>query len=178
MIRTPRLTAPTRAEVDASYDPYVAAAAATDVWPVLCAQPDELERLLGRLSEERARTSYAPGKWSVKQVIGHVCDNERVYAYRMLCFARGDPTPLPNFDENLYAATGGFDARPLPDLLDELRTVRASTLALVRTLDEPALSRTGVARGLRLSVRALCWITAGHWAHHVGVLRQRYGIAP
>jgi hypothetical protein len=110
-------------------------------------------------------------------VLGHVCDNERVFAYRALRFARGDPAPLPDYDENATVPPARFDERPIADLLAEWRTVRAATLSLFRSFDEAALARTGVARGLRFSVRAVVWVAAGHARHHLDVLRDRYGVA-
>ena len=172
----PTIPRPGRDEHDPSYAAYIHAVAGDSLWPVLTSQVDEAEAWLGGLPEERALHRYAPGKWSVKEVLGHVCDNERVFAYRALRFARGDATLLANFDENLYVRTAHFDRRPMTDILGELRTVRAATLALLRTLDAEALDRVGVARGLRMSARALAWIIAGHMAHHLDVLRARYGL--
>ena len=171
-----RIRRPARGEYPESYEDYVAAVAGEDAWPELATQLDEAERRLARLPEARVLHRYAPGKWSVKEVIGHVTDNERVFAYRALRFARGDETPLPNFDENLFARTGRFDARPMADLLAELRAVRAATVALFATFDDEALSRTGTARGVRFTVRAMVWVTVGHVRHHLDVLRDRYGI--
>lgn len=171
-----KIARPAAGEYPESYAGYLASVAGDDAWAEMVAQPAEVERRLAALSEERALHRYAPAKWSVKEVLGHVADNERVFAYRALRFARGDETPLANFDENLYARTGRFDARPLEDLLEEFRTVRAATLSLVRTFDEEALGRIGVARGVRVSVRAIVWITAGHARHHLDVLRDRYGV--
>jgi hypothetical protein len=158
------------------YAGYVASVPGDDAWPALVAQGDEVERALGGLPEERALHRYAPGKWSVKEVVGHLADNERVFAYRALRFARADATPLSNFDEDLYAKTGRFDARSLRDILDELRTVRAATISLFGSFDAEALERVGVARGNPVSVRALVWVTVGHVNHHLGVLRERYGV--
>jgi len=173
---TARLARPTPSEYPAEYRDYVASVAEDEPWRVLETQPDEVERLVGRLPEERLLHRYAPGKWSVKEVLGHLCDSDRVFSYRALRFARADATPLHNFDEDLYAKTGKFDARPVGDLVAELRAVRAATLALYRSLDDEALSRSGVARDLRMSVRALAWVTVGHARHHLGVLRERYGL--
>lgn len=146
-----------------------------DAWPALVGQVAEVERRLGALPEERALHRYAAGKWSVKEVVGHLADAERIYAYRALRFARNDPAPLPGFDENRYVPEGRFDGRPLRSLLDEWLAVRAATLALYRWVPAAALARCGVANGLRVSVRALAWVAAGHTLHHLDVLRERYG---
>lgn len=155
---------------------YVASVPGEDAWRALAAQGAEVERLLGGLPDARAVHRYAPGKWSVKEVVGHLCDAERIYAYRALRFARGDETPLPGFEEDDYVPAGRFDVRPLSELLDEWRTVRASTLSLYRGLPDEALLRRGVANGKVVSVRALAWLAAGHAQHHLGVLRERYGL--
>jgi hypothetical protein len=176
MPRPSRIPRPAPSEHVPAYAEYVASVRGDDAWPALASQLDDVERALGTLPEERALHRYAPGKWSVKQVVGHVADNERVYAYRALCFARGDPSPLPNFDENVCAENGGFDARPLRSILEELRTVRAATLSLYGGIDGEALARVGIARGNPVSVRALAWIAVGHVNHHLRVLRERYGI--
>jgi hypothetical protein len=171
-----KISRPRPDEVPAGYEAYVAEVPGDDALAELVAQAAEVERRLGALPEEHAGRRYAPGKWSVKQVLGHLCDNERVYAYRALRFGRGDPTPLSNFDENLYAETGGFDARPIADVVREFRLVRAATLPLYAGFDEKALARVGVARGIPVGVRALVWVTAGHVRHHLGVLAERYGV--
>jgi uncharacterized damage-inducible protein DinB len=132
--------------------------------------------LLQTLSEPQAMHRYAPGKWSVKEVIGHLADAERVFAYRALCVARDDQTPLPGFDEDSYAAKANTDRRPLPRIVEELRTVRAATLSLFGGFDAAAAARIGNANGIPVSVRALAWIIAGHELHHLGVLRERYGV--
>lgn len=155
---------------------YVASVPGADAWPALASQGAEVERTLGALSEARALHRYAPGKWSVKEVVGHLCDAERIYAYRALRFARADETPLPGFEEDDYVPAGRFDARPLGELLEDWRTVRASTLALYRGLDDQALLRRGVANGKLVSVRAIAWLAVGHTHHHLGVLRERYGV--
>jgi uncharacterized damage-inducible protein DinB len=131
---------------------------------------------LGRLSLEQAGHRYAEGKWSVREIIGHLSDAERVFSYRVLCLARGDQTPLPGFDEVAYGAETNADRRTLGDLVEELAVVRQSTLALLRSLDESFLTRRGTVRNWTMSVRALTWVIAGHFEHHVHVLRERYGI--
>lgn len=133
--------------------------------------------LLSRTSESQAAFRYAPGKWSVRQVVGHCCDVERVFAYRALRIARADATPLPGFDEDAWAGAAGADARALSDLVAEYRAVRAATLALFGTFDDAAYARCGTANGHRISVRALAYVIAGHERAHVTALRERYGLA-
>jgi hypothetical protein len=171
-----RIARPAPGEYAPDYAAYVAGVPGDDALPELASQLAVADRLFKGLPEERALHRYAPGKWSVKVVVGHLTDSERVFAYRALRFARNDPTPLPNFDEDLYALTGQFDRRPMSSLLDELQATRHASLTLFRSLDDEALGRTGVARGLHFSVRALAWLTAGHMRHHFGVLRERYGL--
>jgi len=155
---------------------YVASVPGDDARPFLLAQVDEVLRL-GELSEARALHRYAPGKWSVKEVVGHLTDAERIYAYRALRFARGDTTPLPGFEEDDYVPAGRFDRHPIADLVDAWGAARAATLALYNGLDDEALLGRGLANGHPISVRALAWVAAGHTLHHLGVLRARYGIA-
>ncbi|HYE58379.1 MAG TPA: DinB family protein, partial [Rhodothermales bacterium] len=143
---------------------------------VLERQATELDALLRSLDEERARHRYAPGKWSVKEVLGHVTDAERIFAYRLLCIARGDQTSFPGFDENAYVPNSGADDRSMDDLLDEFAAVRRATLALLRGLPDAAMTRIGTANGQLVSVRALPFILAGHAQHHLNVLRERYGV--
>lgn len=121
-----------------------------------------------------AEYRYADGKWSVKEVVGHVTDAERVFAYRMLRIARGDTTPLPGFDENAYVPAGNFGARTLDDLLEDFLAVRHATLRLVRGLPADAWTRRGTASDKTISVRALAFIIAGHELHHRAILEQRY----
>lgn len=130
--------------------------------------------LLRSIPEDRGDYRYAPEKWSVKEVVGHVIDAERVFAYRALRFARNDATPLPGFEQDDYIPAGKFGTRTLRDLADELEAVRQSTLHLFRHLDEAALLRGGVASGNPVTVRALAYIIAGHEAHHRKVLREGY----
>lgn len=131
---------------------------------------------LARLTPEQAAFRYGPEKWSVRQVIGHLSDAERVFAYRLLRALRGDKTPLAGFDENVYVETANFDQRSVADLAGELAAVRASTLALLGTLDPSRLELRTVASDTEVSVRALAFIIAGHVAHHLTILRERYNI--
>ncbi len=158
------------------YAGYIAAVPGDDAMAPLATQLDDTLRLVRGLSDARALHRYAADKWSVKQVLVHVSDAERVFAYRALRFARADATPLPGFDEHAWAAAAGADRRPLGDLVEELRAVRAASLALYRSLDEAEIERRGEANGWPVSVRALAWITAGHERHHARILRERYGL--
>lgn len=149
-------------------------------------QGDDIEEVLGRqiagtlallstLDDARAGTlRYAPDKWSVKQVVGHLSDDERIFAYRALCLARNDPRPLPGFEENDYVRFGSFEAQPFADLIEELRIVRQATIALVRGLSPEAMLRRGIVNEYPASVRGLLFHVAGHELHHVRVLRERY----
>lgn len=131
---------------------------------------------LAALSNDAALHRYGDGKWSVKEVLGHVTDAERVFGYRLLRIARADATPLPGFDENAWAAVAPHHDRPVGDLVDELLAVRAATLALIRSMDEAALARQTLANNRPVSGRALVWILAGHTQHHLGILHERYGL--
>lgn len=153
---------------------YLAKVPEGDLLDILEGQWEELGCLLEELDDEAADYRYAEGKWSVKELLGHLLDAERIFAYRLLCIARGEQAPLPGFDENAYVANGGFDARPLESLLEEYDLVRGSTLALLRGLDEAAFDRRGTSNKNPVSVRALAWILAGHEHHHMSVLRERY----
>lgn len=129
-----------------------------------------LEGVPPELEEHR----YAPEKWTVRQVVGHVLDVERSFGYRGLFIARGESTPLPSFDENLWARTGGHGSRPLAELVSELELVRRSHLLLFRALPREAWDRRGVVSGREFTVRAFPWIMAGHEIHHRRILEERY----
>ncbi len=118
--------------------------------------------------------TYAPGKWTIEEVAGHVADTERVFAYRILAIARGDTKELPGFEQDDYVRAGAFNARSLADLLDEFRTVRQGTIALLRGLPAEAWDRRGTANGFSVTVRGLAFVVAGHELHHAAILRERY----
>ena len=145
-----------------------------DILVLLAGQREEVVRRLDEIPAARGDHRYAQGKWSVKEVIGHLGDSERIFSYRALRFARGDPAPLPGFDENAYVPAMGAGARTLPDVVAEWGDVRRATLALFRHLPEDAWRRRGTASGTPVSVRALAYIIAGHTRHHLGVLEERY----
>jgi len=130
--------------------------------------------LLAGLSAERENFAYAPGKWTVKQVVLHLCDVERVMGYRALTFARNDPTDLPGFDENTWADVATGSGRALADIVEEFRAIRAATIHFARHLTPEELARRGNANGKPVSVRALLYIIAGHETHHAELFRERY----
>ena len=165
---------PAASEYPPHFEDYVSRVPPGDVLERLQGQLEELLTLLGGLSDEEARFRYAPDKWSIKQIIGHLSDTERIMSYRGLCAARSETTGLPSFDENAYVAAASFDARPLADLLAELATVRAATVSLFRGLTPEELLRRGTASGREYTSRAMAYMIVGHEIHHVRVLRERY----
>jgi len=156
------------------YASYVSQVPDGDVIATLAEQIDDALELLRPLGEERALFRYAPGKWSVKEVVNHLIDAERVFMYRALSFARGATDSLPSFDEDAWAPMMESDSVPLDELVDEFAAVRSATVSLLAHLPREAWSRRGIASGKGVSVRALAWITAGHERHHRRVLRERY----
>lgn len=147
-----------------------------DVLAVLEEQPGRLEALFAAVPEERGGFRYEPGKWSVREVLGHLIDVERVFGFRAYCFSRGEAQPLPGVDFEAYAAQGEYDRRTLAGLLKEFGELRRSQTALFRSLGEDAWSRVGTADGNPMSVRALAYVLAGHVRYHTRLLEERYGV--
>lgn len=145
-----------------------------DVLKFMEKQFAESTKLLRGLSEEQGAIRPGPNEWSIKQVIGHMCDTERIFAYRALRIARGDTTPLPGFDQDPYVANGNFDQRSLSDLIDEFAAIRQSDLCLFRNLTSEAAERLGSASNHPISVRSLVYMCAGHEHHHMESLRTVY----
>ncbi len=168
---------PAESEYAPYYQSYVAQVSEEEIVPVLRSQLDDLDLLLGKVAPERETYRYAEGKWSIREIAGHLIDGERVFGYRAFCIARGEPQNLPGFDQNDYMLTAPYDRIELKDLLAEFRLVRLANNAMLRTLDEDAWNRTGTANDNQVTVRALAFIMAGHVRHHMGVLRERYGIS-
>ena len=167
---------PTETEYAAIYRGYVALVPETDIVGVLETQAEEIRRLLATVSPEKETYRYAEGKWSIRQVLGHLVDAERVFGYRAFCFSRGEQAPLPSFDENRYVDAARSDSVPLRELVEELALVRQSNLVALRRLDAREWAQVGTASGKPVSVRALAWIMAGHPRHHLQILRERYGV--
>lgn len=170
---------PQAGEYNSYYQRYIDLATEDDVVAALDAQSHETATLLGTLSEQQASHRYAPDKWSLKQLIGHVTDGERIFAYRALCIARGETNPLPGFEQEPYVVNGGSDERSISNLAEELAAVRRANVLMLRGLSEEAWQRSGTASDNPVSVRALAFIMLGHERHHLRVLRERYlGAAP
>jgi len=161
-------------ELNSYFAKYLDKAQGDDLLGALAIAAQELSSVLERVPPHREEFRYAEGKWSVKEMVQHVIDTERIFCYRALCFARQEPIALPGFDENSYAANSGADARTLVSLLMEYKIVNGGTEALFRSFRPEDLLRSGMANGSRMSVRALGWTIAGHCMHHVSILKERY----
>lgn len=145
-----------------------------DILRALEEQGGQTARLLATIDESRAAFRYAPDKWSIRQLVGHIEDSERVFAYRALSIARGETQPLPGFDQNSWMVNAPFDSSTLRDRAESLASVRRSTIQLFRALDDAAWERSGLANDNLVSVRALAYTTVGHERHHINLLRHRY----
>lgn len=159
------------------YAGYIAALGDADAREVLRRQPERLRAACAGLSDADALRRYAADKWSIKEVVGHLVDSERVFSYRAFRISRGDATPLASFEENQYVAAGRYHRRSLEGLLAEFEAVRASSNLLFDAIEPDAWNRRGMASGMPVSARALAHITAGHAEHHLGILAERYGLA-
>jgi hypothetical protein len=153
---------------------YVSLVSDPDILTALREQTTEVKALLGKLPSDKAGFRYAPEKWSIREVLGHLNDAERVFGFRAFTFARADHAELHSFDENSYVAQAGSDELALSDLLSEFEALRSANLFLLQGLSEAAWTRSGVVSGNAVSVRALAYIMAGHVLHHLKVLRERY----
>lgn len=156
---------------------YVSLVPEPDPLPLLAAQLDEVLALLRTVSEADASVLHAPYTWTFKEVIGHVADGERVFGYRALRFARGDATPLPGYDEALFAAHAESNRLPFAEVVADWEAARRANVSLFGTLPDAAWARGGVANGAYLSVRALACIIVGHTRHHLNILKARLGRA-
>jgi len=168
------VTRPQSDEYAPYYETYVSLIPGDDIVGVLEAQRVQMAQLLTARSEREGNFRYAPDKWSVKEVIGHICDAERIFAYRLLRIARGDQTPLTSFEQNDYIVPGAFNERTLGDMAAEFAAVRAATMALVESLTAEAWVRRGTASEKTVSARALAYIIAGHELHHRKILDEKY----
>ena len=169
-----RTTRPAPDEYAPYYGTYISKVADGDVVQALKQQVTGTVAYLRAIPESRAGHRYAEGKWSIREVVGHLADAERIFAYRALRFARNDSTALPGFDENAFVANSRFDDRTLGSLIDEFAAVRAASIAQFDGFFPEEWLRGGTASGKHMSVRALAWVIAGHELHHLEVLRTRY----
>ena len=170
---SPSIARPDPSEYDPYYDRYISLVK-EDVVAALEKQLRETRDLLSKVSAEKAEFRYAPGKWSVKEVLGHMNDTERIMSYRVLRIARGDQTPIEGFEQDDYIATGKFGRRTIDDLLQEFTTIRNSTLQLVRHLDAESSARRGTASNKQITARAVVYVIAGHELHHRRILEEKY----
>ena len=160
------------------YQGYVEEAGGADLIEELERQAVEWATMLKETPEARGGYRYAAGKWSLREVVLHVIDAERVFGFRLLWFARASGTGLPGFDENAWVPSGGAEQRTIADLAAEFAAVRRATIMMIKPLQDDAMMRRGTANGKEISARALAWIIAGHAAHHGQVLKERYLVPP
>jgi hypothetical protein len=156
------------------YSKYISLVKSDDLLATLTSQARDTCALLGTVSEDKANSRYEPGKWSVKEVLGHITDTERVFSYRALRIGRNDQCPIEGYEQDDYVRYGHFDRCPLSELLEEFQTVRHATLLLLKKFDTEAWLRRGTANQNEVSVRALGYIIAGHELHHRAILKDKY----
>jgi hypothetical protein len=167
------ISRPERNEYADFYANYISKVPNGDLLNFMELQPDEFNGLLNGLTDEQAMQQPAPGKWSVKQVLGHLCDTERIMGYRALRFARADKTEIEGFEQDDYVAAANSNDRSTTELLSELKSVRGSTLSLLESFATTEPERSGIANGKSISVRALAYVIAGHAQHHLELLRKQ-----
>lgn len=165
---------PQPSEYNPFYETYVSKVVGDDPISAMEAAEQEVQQLLGDLTEEQWNYRYEPGKWSVKELLGHMMDSERVFAFRALSFARGETAEFPGFEQNGYVLHSKHQERTGASLLAERKVIRESTLHLLRNLGPTEMTRSGKASGSPVSVRALAYILGGHDLHHLSVLKDRY----
>ena len=165
---------PEKSEYDPYYERYISLVPDGDVKAVLASQPDELKRLISDVPEDKGTFAYADGKWTIKQVLGHLIDGERMFAYRIFRISRGDKTPIEGFEQEGYIENAHSNGRSFAELLKEFKLLREANMLFFNNLRSEDWLRIGTANQKGISVRALAWIMAGHIRHHIGILRARY----
>ena|SRR5690348_2370044 len=168
------MTRPQTTEAADYYFKYIDLITSDDVVPAIKEQLGQTVRILEGISEEQSLKSYAPGKWTIREVLNHVNDGERLFLWRAFWFARGFQDALPSFDQDVAVQYANANETSWAQLVGEFKTVRAATISLIETFPDEAWSRTGVASDNPVTVRALVYIIAGHVAHHMNVLREKY----
>ncbi|HVN48172.1 MAG TPA: DinB family protein [Bacteroidota bacterium] len=167
---------PAEDEYQSYYVRYISLVPETEILPVLHRQIEELQQLASGISSERETFRYAPGKWTIREVFGHLVDYERVFAYRAFCISKGDQASFPSFEQDDYIYNAHYNQRPLADIMDELLLLRKSNLAFLSLLTDDDWNRRGTVNNHSISVLALGYMMAGHIRHHVNVLKQNYGV--
>jgi uncharacterized damage-inducible protein DinB len=168
------ITTPDPSEYDNFFNSYIGNANTDDLLSALAASEEYIVNFILSLKEQQLKHRYEPGKWSIKEMLVHMADTERIFAYRALRFARKDRTELPGFDENTYAEYSKADTRAITSILAEYAAVRHATIELFKNFDEEMLSEAGIASGKKVSVRALGFAILGHEIHHLNIIKQRY----
>lgn len=167
---------PSRDEYGDFHAGYIAAVPDGDIRETLDASSREIERFYSAIRESLGSHAYAPGKWTVREVVGHIADSERVFAYRALRFGRGDTTALPGFDQEIFVPNSNVATRAWSEILADLLAVRAASQHLFRSFTAREWERRGTASGVEVTVRTIAWVLVGHELHHRSILRERYGL--
>jgi len=165
---------PDISEYDPYYEHYVSLAAGHDIIGLLGSQPTRLQDIFTAMPEEKGDFRYAEGKWSIKELLGHIIDGERMFAYRTFRISRGDETPIEGFEQDGYIENAHSNDRSFADLLDEFSLLRRANMIFFKNMTDDAWLRAGTANNVKVSVRALAYIMAGHIEHHLEVLKDRY----
>ena len=165
---------PDRSEYAPYYEGYISLVANTDIRATLAGQPAELRKVFSELAEEKGTFTYETGKWSIKELLGHIIDGERMFAYRAFRISRGDKTPIEGFEQNDYIENARSNERSFADLLDEFELLRVANLLMFDHMTETDLLRSGTANNVEITVRSIGYIMAGHVVHHVNILNERY----
>ncbi len=168
------ITRPAAGEYPAYYEPYISKVSGNDLLPLLISSKQDFMAFLSAIPADKHNYRYADDKWSVKEVLGHLIDAERIFAYRALRFARKDNTPLAGFEENDYVPESNAANRTMQDMLEEYNVVRDASVALFKSLTGEMVHRTGIANQQPITVRAIGYILVGHQLHHQGILKERY----
>ena len=161
-------------EYDRYYETYVSLVPEIDIVAAMENQLSEIAKLFGEITEEKSLYAYAEGKWTIKELVGHLVDGERIFAYRALRISRADLTPIEGFEQDGYIENSNFNAAKFTDLTEELILSRKANLLLFKNMTDEAWTKTGTASGVPVSVRALAFIMVGHIRHHLNILRERY----
>ncbi len=167
---------PAETDYPVFYETYVRLVPEIDLFTALKASIQELRNFLSDIPVDKADFAYDTGKWTVKQLLQHAIDSERIFSYRALCFARNEQQSLPGFDEKEYANNAEVSHRVLKELKDEFITVRQTSVKLFHSFTEPMLNRKGIANKNPITVLSLGYVIIGHWRHHQGILKERYGV--